>query len=574
MVGEGPARDLEAIKVDLDPSSELSTDTTRHVDRYATQLVVVAVPRYHQGGHVALTLRRRLAGQIPVALVTEPSDSPFGNVDDWRAPATGTGVRVFSVAQCGYDPKELAANRLVERLARGLYDADPPQPGRAWVKAGEAARQNKRDDARTLYDELARDDVPLHRSAAVALSSTERALVEALGVPPDALPLAGLRVDFTAPEALVTAVKNLPGPHHAFEAWCEVARLRAVAAELAADHPAGAPEDVDRLLRLRCAALGDAAAKASLPSLGTIPVDRRVVVLIGDPPGGCRARVATLLEPALGRVADPPRVFHAGDPAVAHALGPGVTSVPSTAGTARGRALDLWTAIVKRNGKPADVRVLLLPGAPADEILLARALDTRIGRPWWSGEPDTDTDSALLGGAAGLVPLPADRMIIRAFLHQAAAQPWREQVAGELHRRYVSHQRERKRGDDPALRPYSRLLPWLRESNLAMADDIVNKLAEVGLQVVPDPTVAADQGWPASVTDADRERLAEMEHGRFAAERIQNGWAAAPRDLDRLMSPHLVPWAELTEAIKNYDREAIADLPQVLAAVGLKLRPA
>jgi hypothetical protein len=35
-----------------------------------------------------------------------------------------------------------------------------------------------------------------------------------------------------------------------------------------------------------------------------------------------------------------------------------------------------------------------------------------------------------------------------------------------------------------------------------------------------------------------------------------------------------VPWDELTEEIKKYDREAIADLPEVPAAVGLRLSPA
>ncbi len=223
----------------------------------------------------------------------------------------------------------------------------------------------------------------------------------------------------------------------------------------------------------------------------------------------------------------------------------------------------------------ADIRVLALPGASTEEILLARALGARVGWLRLPNQPGPDLARSLLNGAVGTVALPVDRMSVRAFLRRTSwprSAAERERLAAALHARYVQRQRVRKPADDPALRPWTELSVWLRASNRAVIDDIPNKLAAVGLQLRP---VAEGgrrwaPGWPGN---SELALLAEMEHGRFTVERLLSGWALGSRDPGRFLSPYLRPWEDLDDTVKQYDYEVIRDMPEILTELGLGQAP-
>ncbi|NLX96914.1 MAG: Ryanodine receptor Ryr [Rhodopirellula sp.] len=68
------------------------------------------------------------------------------------------------------------------------------------------------------------------------------------------------------------------------------------------------------------------------------------------------------------------------------------------------------------------------------------------------------------------------------------------------------------------------------------------------------------------------ERMAEMEHGRWNAERLRDGWRYGhPRDDQRKVHDCLVPWSELPETIKRYDRDAVRAFPEILAKAKLEV---
>ena len=68
------------------------------------------------------------------------------------------------------------------------------------------------------------------------------------------------------------------------------------------------------------------------------------------------------------------------------------------------------------------------------------------------------------------------------------------------------------------------------------------------------------------------EQMAEMEHGRFVQERIQQGWRLGPRDPAKKTSPYLVDWEELPADPREYDREAVRAIPALLARIGFEVR--
>jgi len=146
----------------------------------------------------------------------------------------------------------------------------------------------------------------------------------------------------------------------------------------------------------------------------------------------------------------------------------------------------------------------------------------------------------------------------------------RERIARAIHARYLENQRTRKPATDPAMQPWDELAEALKESNRAQAGDIARKLAAIGYRLN-----ATGGPPPLALTGEQVERLAVLEHERWVAERQAAGWTLGPvKDVERRVTPYLVDWAELAEEIREYDREAVREIPALLASAGLKVEPA
>ena len=66
--------------------------------------------------------------------------------------------------------------------------------------------------------------------------------------------------------------------------------------------------------------------------------------------------------------------------------------------------------------------------------------------------------------------------------------------------------------------------------------------------------------------------MAELEHERWVSERLTAGWVySKERDASKKISPYLVPWNELPDEIKEYDRQTIRALPDLLASVKFEI---
>lgn len=143
-----------------------------------------------------------------------------------------------------------------------------------------------------------------------------------------------------------------------------------------------------------------------------------------------------------------------------------------------------------------------------------------------------------------------------------------ERLAEAIHERFRRNQAGRKPASDGALRAWDELSEALKDSNRSQAEDILRKLDAIGCVV--------SVGMPLdgfAFTGPELERLAEMEHRRWVAERRRNGWTlGSTRDPDRRVTPWLMPYDELPEEIREYDREAVRAIPDLLRELGLGIR--
>jgi hypothetical protein len=68
------------------------------------------------------------------------------------------------------------------------------------------------------------------------------------------------------------------------------------------------------------------------------------------------------------------------------------------------------------------------------------------------------------------------------------------------------------------------------------------------------------------------ERLAEHSHDVWATQRIADGWTYGPkRDDATKQHPDLIPYAELPEPEKEYDRKAAMETLKAIIALGYRI---
>jgi hypothetical protein len=145
--------------------------------------------------------------------------------------------------------------------------------------------------------------------------------------------------------------------------------------------------------------------------------------------------------------------------------------------------------------------------------------------------------------------------------------PRRELLARAIH--------ERHRVDRGSAGATSGLLvPWAdlnegeRELSRSSADHIAVKLASIGCTVAS----AAPTDPIVTFTEPELERLARLEHDRWLEERLRLGWTQGPERNDAAKThPDVVPWPDLPEDRRQIDRDHVRAIPELLAAVGLRI---
>jgi 8-oxo-dGTP pyrophosphatase MutT (NUDIX family) len=168
-------------------------------------------------------------------------------------------------------------------------------------------------------------------------------------------------------------------------------------------------------------------------------------------------------------------------------------------------------------------------------------------------------------------PAIAALCLAREFLAQetkAGDAGQREIMAQAIHENYRRQQAGRRDLQDPAMAEWDELQEDLKESNRQQAADMAAKLARIGCSI---HSIANEEVSPITFSDEEIKLLAEMEHERWMAERLQAGWTLGQRDPDRKTSPYLVAYDELPDDVKEWDRQAVRAIPEILALAGLEM---
>jgi len=144
-----------------------------------------------------------------------------------------------------------------------------------------------------------------------------------------------------------------------------------------------------------------------------------------------------------------------------------------------------------------------------------------------------------------------------------------EKLAEAIHDLYNQKQLERN-PDKPLAHPtFSDLPDALKYSNLRQAQGIEKKLDLIGWKMRP----AGSAG--EVITDIPEEiieYLAKYEHDEWTRERLGYGWSfGEEKDVENKVSPYLIPYEDLSEEIKELDRDTVRNIPALLAKIGMAI---
>jgi hypothetical protein len=155
-------------------------------------------------------------------------------------------------------------------------------------------------------------------------------------------------------------------------------------------------------------------------------------------------------------------------------------------------------------------------------------------------------------------------LVVRDVIFGAA----RELMARSIHEKYRQDQKDCKRSDDPAMLPWEELPENFKESNRKQADHIPSKLRRIGCGFGPPQ---GKQLALVKLTPEEIEILAEMEHYRYVSERRLAGFTLGDRNAEKKTSPYLVPWQELPDEVKVWDRQTVEAIPELVARAGFEI---
>lgn len=239
--------------------------------------------------------------------------------------------------------------------------------------------------------------------------------------------------------------------------------------------------------------------------------------------------------------------------------------------------IQVWTDIISMGIDPKNVRLIGIGGGKisALEYRIALALGSKVGIIDKSGdEAALILKDPLWANSNNLLCLPREAFTIRAFLgnspNRFLDEEKRDQVAAAAHKEYRNKRRREILENDKAMTDWANLKQDLSDSNYQQADSYISVLDYIGC------SIHEVKNRPVSImtfTDKEIELMAQLEHARWNIERLLKGWKHGPqKDVDKKISPYLIPWNELTEEIKDYDRNAMRKIPEILALVNLEVR--
>ena len=144
-----------------------------------------------------------------------------------------------------------------------------------------------------------------------------------------------------------------------------------------------------------------------------------------------------------------------------------------------------------------------------------------------------------------------------------------EKLAIAIHELFNQKQLERHPNEPLSYPRFADLPDTLKYSNLRQARSIADKLEIMGCEMRP---IGSQGEVVIDIPQEVIEELAIYEHNEWVRERKGTGWVyGRVKDAEKKISPYMVPYDELSEEIKDLDRDTIRNIPELLGMIEMRI---
>jgi ppGpp synthetase/RelA/SpoT-type nucleotidyltranferase len=250
-------------------------------------------------------------------------------------------------------------------------------------------------------------------------------------------------------------------------------------------------------------------------------------------------------------------------------------------------ALDIlvcWSDLISNNVNPKDVILIGIDGGEIAtmEYQIALSLGAKVALVAYSGRAASDfLQDKTWKNQTNLLQVPNDPLTVWALVNQSVENTLSndeiEKLAPIAHEFYIKKRLDElnPKADDinkyKVLMPWNKLDPALQYSNRKQVAFYENILKRVGLSIrkANKPVLI---NIKESVNLEEYDFLAKLEHARWNAERMLEGWKYGQvKKISEKLNPYLVAWEKLDEATRKYDYDPVDNTPMLLAKIGYEV---
>ncbi|MDX2234062.1 MAG: NAD-binding protein [Hyphomonadaceae bacterium] len=204
------------------------------------------------------------------------------------------------------------------------------------------------------------------------------------------------------------------------------------------------------------------------------------------------------------------------------------------------------------------MRTANLRGVWAAPIFLKETTQSEFSRQFAAGDRTEALDAYLQ--AFGAVEDVATRaLVVEGLLDRGAA------LAQRLYEKNMAGRDVDMRTLEAMGKTWDTVPETYRNANRAAVDSALVKLWDAGWR----PARADERHGEVNppIEPATMDRLAEIEHGRWMAERLLSGWRPGNRDNRLMMHDNITPWSALTEELRARDADQVRAAAHVARAL-------
>jgi len=258
-------------------------------------------------------------------------------------------------------------------------------------------------------------------------------------------------------------------------------------------------------------------------------------------------------------------------------------------------ALDVlvcWSDLICNNIKPKDVILVGIDGGKIAtmEYKIALSLGAKVALMAYSGRAVSDFIlDKFWKNHPNLLIIPNDPLTLWALVNQTAKTQLTDDdiktLAPKVHDFYRDQELKKFKSKSEDINKYKVLMPWnnlseaLQNSNIKQVAFFEHMLKRVGLRIrkKANPVlfdVEANLKLQKSFLSDNLtafDALAMLEHARWNAERLLDGWRYGPKDIAKKLNPCIKAWQDLDDETKKYDYDPVRNIPVLLSMVGYEV---